>query len=67
MSARTAQPAAIALIGSALLALFAFAIVAVFLGRAARREAEVRAGALRALPARFLALSLLAYFGLGAF
>ena len=67
MSVRTAQPAAIALIGSALLALFAFAIVAAFLGRAARREAEVQAGALRALPARFLALSLLAYFGLGAF
>jgi MFS family permease len=67
ISTRAAQPAAIALIGSAVLALFAFAIVAAFLGRAARREAEVRAGALRALPARFLALSLLAYFGLGAF
>lgn len=67
MSTRAAQPVAIALIGSALLALFAFAIVAAFLGRAARREAEVRAGALRTLPVRFLALSILAYFGLGAF
>ena len=67
ISTRAAQPVAIALIGSAVLALFAFAIVAAFLGHGARREAEGRAGALRALPARFLALSLLAYFGLGAF
>ena len=67
LTARAAQPVAIALIGSAVLALFALAIVAAFLARGARREAEARAGALRALPARFLALSLLAYFGLGAF
>jgi len=67
ISTRAAQPVAIALIGSAVLALFALAIVAALLGRAAQRVAEAHGSALRELPARFLALSLLAYFGLGAF
>jgi len=67
ISTGAAQPVAIALIGSAALALFALAIVAAFLGRAAQRVPEAHGSALRELPARFLALSLLAYFGLGAF
>jgi hypothetical protein len=67
ISTRAAQPVAIALVGSAVLALFALAIVATLLGRGAQRVAEAHGSALRALPARFLALSLLAYFGLGAF
>lgn len=67
LTARAAQPVAIALIGSAVLALCALALVSAFLARGERREAASRAGALRALPTRFLALSLLAYFGLGAF
>ena len=66
VSSNIAGPVAAVLYSSALVALAALAIVSSAL-RLEPKCAPEGAGATRTLPARFLALNLLAYFGLGAF
>lgn len=66
-SLRPADAVAMALYASALVALGALLIASLLPEKEPGRGAEVAADAKRTLPWRFLALNLLAYFGLGAF